>query len=462
MISRITLKSEALSKCRVHLRPRNPETPRPVIAEAHPSEDITHTTVPTTHHLSIVHAWKQKFLLRGTFNLFGCMILIFIAEVGHSLYSCGVACFRSPLSLHIYALAMTSPRSRALQVGFGLNVCILIYVMVLFQPFPLFNVWNPPNMSPEPQINACYEPKSGTWQYIVADPTTNDAAIIDPVLDFDAATSSISTSTADKLLDLIARQNYTITHILETHVHADHLTASAYLQTQLLKKGATQRPKICIGKRIKDVQSRFGARYHVDPSELSDAFDYTFSDDETFSIGSLKAQVLHLPGHTPDHIGYAIGPNVFTGDSIFNPDVGSARCDFPGGSANALFGSMSTLLALPAHYRLYTGHDYPPADRPHPNKADGAGDDDGDGGGGGREVPFTTVKEQKERNKHVRDGTVREDFVKWRSERDAGLAEPKVIHQALQFNIRGGRVPGPDPEGYRFLRVPLQVPQAVL
>ena len=351
---------------------------------------------------------------------------------------------------------MTSPRSRALQVGFGLNACILIYVMVMFQPFSQFNIPNSPNMSPEPQINACYEPKSGTWQYIIADPTTNDAVIIDPVLDFDAATSTISTSTADKLLDLIARQNYTITHILETHVHADHLTASAYLQSQLLKKGATHRPKICIGKRIKDVQSRFGARYHVDPSELGDAFDYTFSDDETFSIGSLKAQVLHLPGHTPDHIGYVIGPNVFTGDSIFNPDVGSARCDFPGGSATALFGSMSTLLGLPVDYRLYTGHDYPPDDRQHPNMTNGASE------GGGKEVPFTTVKEQKERNKHVKDGTVQEDFVKWRSERDAGLAEPKIIHQALQFNIRGGRLPGADQEGYRFFRVPLKVPQAVL
>lgn len=203
---------------------------------------------------------------------------------------------------------------------------------------------------------------------IVADPTTNEAAIIDPVLDFDAATNKITTGSADQLLKLTEQQCYTICHILETHVHADHLTASTYLQSQLIKKGG-KRPSIYIGKRIGQVQSRFGGRYHVDLVEMQGAFDHTFEDEEVFSIGKLQAQVVHLPGHTPDHIGYVIGSNVFTGDSIFNPDVGSARCDFPRGSATTLFASMTKRLALPVDYRLFTGHDYPPDGRQNNNES---------------------------------------------------------------------------------------------
>ncbi len=302
-------------------------------------------------------------------------------------------------------------------------------------------------MSSEPQVNTCYEAKTGTWQYIIADPTTNEAVIIDSVLDFDAASSKITTESADELLQLVERHKYTISYILETHVHGDHLTASAYLQDQLTKKSG-KRPSICIGKRIGQVQSRFGERYLVDSTEMQGAFDHTFEDEEIFSIGKLQAQVMHLPGHTPDHIGYVIGCNVFTGDSIFNPDVGSARCDFPGGSATVLFDSMSKLLSLPADYRLYTGHDYPPDSRQNNNES------------ASKAVPYTTVGEQRRENKHVKEGTIKEDFVKWRSERDAGLAEPKIIHQALQFNIRGGRLPKADCEGYRFFKVPLKVPQA--
>lgn len=302
------------------------------------------------------------------------------------------------------------------------------------------------NMSSKPEITTCYEPKSGTWQYIVADPGTKQAVIIDTVLDFDPATNKISTESADQLLGLVASHGYTIDRLLETHVHADHLTASAYLQKKL---GEVQprRPRICIGSRIKDVQSRFAARYGIDSSELSAAFDQTFGDHEDFSIGNLQARVLHLPGHTPDHIGYMIGENVFTGDSIFNPDVGSARCDFPGGSASALFKSMSELLALPSRYRLYTGHDYPPDSRKSNEE-------------GAKAKPFTTVGEQRKENKHVKDGTVEEDFIKWRSDRDSGLAEPKIIHQALQFNIRAGHLPTAGSEGFMFFKVPLKVSEA--
>ena len=303
-------------------------------------------------------------------------------------------------------------------------------------------------MPSKPNIHAIHEPVTGTWQYVVADPDTKDAVVIDAVLDFDAATSKISTGSADALLSLVKSQGYTVGRLLETHVHADHLTASGYLQKRLISIQGN-RPSICIGKRIMDVQSRFGIRYGVSPDELSQSFDHTFDDHEKFMIGNTQAEVLHLPGHTPDHIGYLIGDNVFTGDSIFNPDVGSARCDFPGGSATALHASMSELLALPTHYRLYTGHDYPPESREVDEY-------------GSKAKQYATVEEQRKENKHIKEGTKKEEFIQWRSERDSGLAEPKLIHQALQFNIRAGHLPTSGPEGYMFFKVPLKVPQALL
>ncbi len=179
-------------------------------------------------------------------------------------------------------------------------------------------------------------------------------------------------------------------------------------------------------------------------SELHQAFDHTFNDDEKFKIGSVDAKVIHLPGHTPDHIGYMIGSNVFTGELIFNADVGSARCDFPGGSATTLYKSMQKLLSLPPHYKLYTGHGYPPETR---KVADG----------GSKEIPYTTVEKQRAENKHVREGTEKDDSVKWRWERDGSLSEPRLIHQALQVNIRGGRLLQPDSNGIQILHVPLKV-----
>ena len=298
------------------------------------------------------------------------------------------------------------------------------------------------------KVDTIFEPKTGTWQYIVADPTTKQAIIIDSVLDYDPATAQLSTKSADNLLAMVSKQGYTITHILETHAHADHLTASRYLQKQLQQR-QTRRPEVCIGRRIKDVQSLFGPRYGIPQPELDEAFDRTFGDGEKFKFGSLEAEIIHLPGHTPDHIGYLIGSNVFTGDSIFNPDVGSARCDFPGGSATALYKSMAKLLSLPPHYKLYTGHDYPPETREASDR-------------GAKEMPYTTVERQRRENKHVKEGTKEEDFVRWRSDRDSGLSEPRLIHQALQVNIRGGRLPQPDSTGMRFLYVPLKVPQALM
>ncbi len=186
----------------------------------------------------------------------------------------------------------------------------------------------------EPVVHAIFEPQTCTWQYIVADPSTNAAVIIDPVLDFDQARNTVSTKSADALLSLVEEKGYTVDRLLETHVHADHLTAAKYLQHKLAKKG--QRPEVGIGKRIGGVQERFAERYDIAREEYEGAFDKLFDDDEVFHVGELESKAVHLPGHTPDHMGYLIGENIFSGDSIFNSDVGSARCDFPGGNAKDL------------------------------------------------------------------------------------------------------------------------------
>lgn len=277
----------------------------------------------------------------------------------------------------------------------------------------------------EPTVHPCYEPSTGSWQYVVACPSTKEALIIDPVLDFDPVSATISTASADALLALVAQQGYAVRYLLETHAHADHLTAAFYLQQQLLASGQS-RPAIGIGQRIRLVQNTFAAQYHVPVEELAAAFDTLLADGAQLAVGALAVAVLALPGHTPDHVGYRIGANVFTGDSLFNPDVGSARCDFPGGDARALYRSMQTLLALPPDCRLYTGHDYPPAD------GDGQRDP----------LPYVTVAEQRERNKHAKEGSSEEAFVRWRSERDQGLRQPRLMHQAMRVNIRGGRLPG--------------------
>ena len=295
----------------------------------------------------------------------------------------------------------------------------------------------------EPIVHPVFEKQTSTWQYIVACPQTNQAAIIDPVLDFDQAQISINTTSADALLELAASHNYTIVRLLETHAHADHLTAAYYIQQKLLKTNLSRKVPICTGCRIREVQETFARIYGVPRDELENVFDHLFQYDETFQIGKVTAQVLHLPGHTPDHSGYLIGSNAFTGDSIFNPDVGSARCDFPNGDAHALYQSMQKLLSLPSDYKLYTGHDYPPGASRDPK-------------------PYVTVGEQRKGNKHVKGGTPEKDFVQWREERDSGLNEPRLIHQALQVNIRGGRLPfsKDGSRGRVFLSMPVKMPEA--
>ncbi|EAW13283.1 MBL fold metallo-hydrolase [Aspergillus clavatus NRRL 1] len=301
----------------------------------------------------------------------------------------------------------------------------------------------------EPVVYPLFEKKTSTWQYIVACPETREAMIIDPVLDFDPAQLTISTNSADKLLEIISSEGFQVVRLLETHVHADHLTAAYYLQQELLRR-TEKRVPICTGHRIRQVQETFARKYSVPFDELDNVFDHLFQDDETFQLGKLTVKALHLPGHTPDHSGYQVDSNVFTGDSIFNPDVGSARCDFPNGDARDLYESMTKLLALPPHFKLYTGHDYPPS-TPSDSQAGSQASRD--------PMPYVTVQEQRNNNKHVKEGTRLEDFVQWRRERDATLNEPRLLHQALQVNIRAGRLPASADGSQRtYLLMPIKIP----
>ncbi|KAJ4340038.1 hypothetical protein N0V95_007589 [Ascochyta clinopodiicola] len=268
-------------------------------------------------------------------------------------------------------------------------------------------------------------------------PSSRATVIIDPVLDFDPSTATISTTSANALLALVFEKRYNVEYILETHAHADHLSAASYLQAQL-KQTLDQAPQIGIGKRIGQVQELFSKCYGVPAHEHAIAFNKLFDDDETFRVGSLQFQAIHLPGHTPDHMGYKTGSHVFCGDSLFHADIGTARTDFPGGSAQQLWQSGQKLLALPDETRIWTGHDYPPVDRTMP-------------------VPFLTVRQHKDANKHVRRGMTKDSFVEARRERDAALSAPKLLHQSLQINIRGGRLPGPDEDDRSMLRVPLSL-----
>ncbi|KAI5460056.1 putative metallo-beta-lactamase domain protein [Mariannaea sp. PMI_226] len=289
----------------------------------------------------------------------------------------------------------------------------------------------------EPTIHDVFEPKTGTWQYIVADPSTLSAVIIDPVLDFDASSQTVTTQSADMLLSFMKGRGYKTEMILETHAHADHLTAASYLQAQIFKDQG-HKPSIGIGKRINQVQKLFGERYGVSRVEYEDIIDKLFEDDEMFNIGQLRATAIHLPGHTPDHLGYKIGDNVFCGDSLFHADIGTARCDFPGGSATHLYKSARKLLSLPGHVKIWTGHDYPNKQRSAPTS-------------------WMTVEEHRKQNKHLRDGISEEQFVAMREERDAGLAPPRLLDQSMQINIRAGKLPQPSESGARMLHLPLKV-----
>ncbi|KAJ5267149.1 hypothetical protein N7478_009957 [Penicillium angulare] len=288
----------------------------------------------------------------------------------------------------------------------------------------------------QPTIHNVFEPVTGTWQFVVSGQSTKAAVIIDPVLDYDPATQAITTDSADKLLALVKGKGYRVERILETHAHADHLTSASYLQKKLSESQGFK-PPIGIGKRIEKVQKLFGKRYGISREEYDTVFDNLFEDNESFTFGNLTAKAIHLPGHTPDHLGYHIGENIFCGDSLFHADIGTARCDFPGGNANDLFQSSRKILSLGDHVKIWPGHDYPP---------------------GGRDpIPWLSVADHREQNKHVRDTISEEEFVALRTKRDAMLNAPRLLHQSLQINIRAGRLPTPLESGHRLLHLPLKL-----
>lgn len=280
----------------------------------------------------------------------------------------------------------------------------------------------------KPDVTGFYDPRTGSIQYVVADPATGKCAIIDPVLDFDEKSGSTATRNADAILDHIAAKNLSVEWILDTHPHADHFSAARYLKA---KTGAPTG----IGEHVKGVQRIWKAIYNW-PDFACDGsqWDRLFADGDTFQIGELKARVMHSPGHTLASISYAIGNAAFIHDTLFMPDSGSARADFPGGSAADLWRSIQAILALPDETRLFTGHDYCP---------------------GGREARWeSTVAEQKSTNPHVA-GRTEADFVGLREARDRTLPMPKLILHALQVNVRGGELPAPEDNGRRYLKIPL-------
>ena len=283
----------------------------------------------------------------------------------------------------------------------------------------------------QPRVHAQFDEATHTVSYVVWDPATCRAAIIDPVLDYDHRTGRVSHRSADDLLGFAAGQGLSVDWVLETHAHADHLSAAPYLKE---KTGAP----IGIGARITEVQRTFAPVFGLDDvSGDGREFDRLFRDGETIAIGGLQVEVMHTPGHTPACVSYRIGEAVFVGDTLFMPDYGTARADFPGGDARTLYRSIHRLLALPDATRLYLCHDYKAPGRDH-------------------FAWETTVGEEKTRNIHVGGGVDEASFVAMREARDATLAAPVLLLPSLQVNIRAGRLPDPDRDGRRFLKIPLK------
>jgi len=282
-----------------------------------------------------------------------------------------------------------------------------------------------------PKVHAFFDEATNTITYVVQEPEGRACAVIDSVLDFDYASGRTDTRSADAVIAFITENGLKLEWVLETHVHADHLSAAPYIQERL---GG----KIGIGDRITVVQDTFGkifnegTRFQRDGSQ----FDQLFREGDVFMIGQMRGEVLHTPGHTPACLTYVIGDAGFVGDTLFMPDFGTARCDFPGGSAETLWESIQKILSLPDATRIYVGHDY---------KAEG------------RDVYAweTTVGAQKALNKHVGAGKSRADFVAMRQARDATLAMPRLIIPSLQVNMRAGQMPEPEDNGMRYLKVPV-------
>ena len=282
-----------------------------------------------------------------------------------------------------------------------------------------------------PEVKAFFDDATNTISYVVRDPAGSTCAVIDSVLDFDYASGRTDTASADRIIAYIRAEGLDVQWLLETHVHADHLSAAPYLQDRV---GG----KIGIGDRITVVQDTFGKVFNEGTEFQRDGsqFDALFKEGDSFHIGQLRGDVLHTPGHTPACLTYVIGDAAFVGDTLFMPDFGTARCDFPGGSSEVLYDSVQKILALPEATRIFVGHDYKA-----PGREDYAWE--------------TTVGEQKARNVHVGGGATKDGFVEMRNARDATLAMPKLIIPSLQVNMRAGQMPPADKDGKVFLKVPV-------
>jgi glyoxylase-like metal-dependent hydrolase (beta-lactamase superfamily II) len=288
----------------------------------------------------------------------------------------------------------------------------------------------PVDMSLKPDVTGFFDPETNTISYVVTDPASNACAVIDSVMDIDYAAGRISYASADKIIDFVRKHGLKVEWLIETHAHADHLSAAPYIQENPGGKHG-------IGENITIVQEVFGkifnegTRFQRDGSQ----FDRLFKEGDTYSIGFMTAFAMHTPGHTPACMTHVIGDAAFVGDTLFMPDGGSARADFPGGDARVLYRSIKKLLSLPPKMRLFMCHDYGP---------------------GGRDIRWeTTVAEERANNIHVRDGVTEDEFVAMRTARDATLDMPKLIIPSIQVNIRAGELPEPDESGKRFLKVPV-------
>ncbi len=282
----------------------------------------------------------------------------------------------------------------------------------------------------KPTVHGIFDPATWTVTYVVYDAPGSACAIIDSVLDYDPKSGRTKHTSADKVVEFVRANGLKVEWILETHAHADHLSAAPYLKEQL---GG----KIGIGAKITTVQKVFAGIFNLEPEFKQDGtqFDHLFAEDEVIRIGALTGRALFVPGHTPACMAYQFGDAVFVGDTMFMPDVGSARCDFPGGDARMLYASSKKILSLPPETRLFMCHDYPPNNRP---------------------IQFeTTVAEQRAKNIHLHDGVTQEQFVEMRTKRDATLEMPVLILPAVQINIRAGNLPPPESNGKSYLKIPL-------
>jgi len=282
----------------------------------------------------------------------------------------------------------------------------------------------------KPQVQAFFNKASSTISYIIHDPQTKKAAIIDPVLDFSARNANVTTNSAQKLLDFAQDQKLDILYILETHAHADHLSAAHHLRE-------LTDAQIIIGEGIKQVQTHFGTLFEAhDILDSDDSFDQLVNEGDVLSLGSLNINVMHTPGHTPACVTYHIGDAAFTGDTLFMPDYGTARTDFPGGSAEQLYQSIQKIYNLPAETRIFVGHDYLPEGRTEYHWE-------------------SSVAEQRNNNIHINDDVSEKEFIAIRNGRDSGLSAPLLILPSLQVNIRGGAMPPATQDGHVYLKLPI-------